>query len=247
MDRCTATSGFLIEKTFTRMCREFLTTRERCRPYLLNKGRYSTPRTDVPPEQMPKQYRGLQREPLQGWVELLRGSGVVEPADDELEASLFLEELLKVEKAECDIIFTLADVQEVITKIKPPVEREIVWARRMDGGDSPPPGAELLGYEPSTFYPPTCESAVAEGMFFTYPVDFEEELARLEGYHEKLNPWGLFDDPSDAEDYLEVYLSCLPPSWDQHLYAYYIVEVRSTAHSQAKGSDGATSLWVSGV
>ena len=81
MDECTVTSGFLVEKTFARMCRECLARIERGWPHLLDRSVYSAPRRDVAPEQMPKQYRGVHREPIQAWTEMLRGSGAVEPAD----------------------------------------------------------------------------------------------------------------------------------------------------------------------
>jgi hypothetical protein len=45
-------------------------------------------------------------------------------------------------------------------------------------------------------------------------------------YHEKLNRYGLFDTPSDAEQYLKDWLSFLPPSTDPHYYKYYTTEVR---------------------
>jgi hypothetical protein len=143
----TTTSGFFIEKTFERMCREFLAGSSLFEPHLLNIGAYSTPRTDVPPEQMTKQYRGLQRGPLQTWVELLHGSGVVEPTDQELAACLFMTELEKAGKVSDDITLALEDAREVLKKIDPPVEREIIWARRMDADDKAPPGTVLLGYE----------------------------------------------------------------------------------------------------
>jgi hypothetical protein len=223
------TSGFLIEKTFARVCREYLAWLAQIRSHRLNKGYYSTPRTDVPPEQMPKQYRGLQREPMQAWDEILRGSGVVEPTDQELEASLFFLELEKAGKAADDFIFAPEDARELLGKVAPPVELEIVWARRMDVADEPPLETVLLGYEPSAFYPPTCDSAVAGGMFFGGPVPNDEEGLRLKAFHEKLNKWGLFDTPTDAEQYLEAYLSLVPPDWDEHKYTYYTTEVRAIA------------------
>jgi hypothetical protein len=222
----TTTSGFFIEKTFARMYREFLAMQRQFHPDRLNKGRYSTPRTDVPPEQAPKQYRGLQREPLQAWIELLRGSGVVEPTDQELAACLFMTELEKAGKVVDDIILTLEDAIEVLKKVEPPVELEIIWARRMDADDEAPPRTVLLGYESNTFYPPTCDSPIAEGMFFTSPGSHDEEGSRFRVYHEKLNRHGLFDTPSDAEQYLKDWLSFLPPTTDPHYYKYYSIEVR---------------------
>lgn len=229
MHECTITSGFLIEKTFARMCREYLDARKRFQPHLLNKGGYSTPRTDIPPERMPKQYRGLYREPIEAWVEALRGSGVIEPTDQELEASLFLEELTKLGKAGDTIIFAMDDTREMLGKIEPPVEREIVWTRQIDATDDPPRGTILLGYEPSTFHPFDSDSPIADGMFFTYPMPNDKEGLRLREYHDKLNHWGLFDTPSDATEYLRAYLSLLPADWDEHRYRYHTTEVRAVA------------------
>lgn len=227
MDEPTVTSGFLIEKTFARMCREYLAGIKYGCPHLLNKGGYSTPRSDVRPEQMPKQYRGVHREPIQGWTEALRGSGVVEPTNQELAASLFLDELDVAGKAGDDFIFALDDAKRLLQMIAPPVEREIIWARRMDAADPPPPETVLLGYEPSAFYPPCCNSAVAEGMFFNWWICEREEDAQLKVHHAKLNKWGLFDTATDAEQYLESYLSSLPADWDERLYTYYTTEVRA--------------------
>jgi hypothetical protein len=208
------------------MYREFLAERRRFKPHLLNTGAYSTPRTDVPPEQVPKQYRGLQREPMQEWFEVFRGSGVVEPTDQELAASLFLTELRRAGKVVDDMILALEDARQVLKKIEPPVEREIIWTRRMDADDEAPAGMVLLGYDPSVFYLPTCDSAIGEGMFFTYRGTYDEEGSRFRMYHEKLNRHGLFDTPSDAEEYLKDWLSFLPSDWDQHRYRYYTAEVR---------------------
>lgn len=227
MDECTVTSGFLIEKTFVRMCREFLAGIECGWPHRLDKGGYSVPRRDVPPEQMPKQYSGLHREPIQGWMEALRDSGVVEPTQQELEASLFLTELERAGKAGDDFIFALDDAKRLMQMIAPPVEREIIWARRMDAADPAPAGTVLLGYEPSAFYPPDCNSAVAEGMFFTCWIREREENPQLKAHHAKLNKWGLFDTPAEAEQYLESYLSSLPADWDEQRYTYYTTEVRA--------------------
>jgi hypothetical protein len=225
----TTTSGFLIEKTFARMYCEFLADQRRYHPERLNTGRYSTPRTDVPPEQVPKRYRGLQREPMQDWYEVFRGSGVVEPTDQELAACLFITELEKAGKVVDDMILALEDGKEVLKKVEPPVEREIIWTRRMDAKDEAPAGMVLLGYDPSVFYLPTCDSAIGEGMFFPSPGSCDEEGSRFKMCHEKLNRWGLFDAPSDAEEYLKDWLSFLPPDTDPHFSPYYIAEVRALA------------------
>ena len=171
---------------------------------------------------------------MQDWLEALRGSGVVEPTDEELAASVFLTELEEAGKVVDDLILTLEDAREVLKKIEPPVEREIIWARRMDADDEAPPGTVLLGYESNTFYPPTCDSPIAEGMFFPSPGSYDEEGSQFRMYHEKLNRWGLFNTASDAEQYLKAWLSFLPPGCDPHRYKYHSTEVRELARETAR-------------
>jgi hypothetical protein len=225
---CSATSGYIIEETFARVRGEFLASHKWHEADFANRITYSIPRIDVPAERMAKQYRGLQREPLLSWEEALHGSGVIEPTNQELEACLFLAQLEDTGRAECDIVFALEDVREVMRRITPPVEREIVWARRVDIPDvaAPPAGTTLLGYEPSEFYPPSCRSAIAERMFFCQPMlnDDDEEGLLFKAYHDKLNRWGLFDTAADAREYWEVHRSWLPR--DLRIYEYHIVEVR---------------------
>jgi len=233
----TTTSGFLIEKTFARMYREFLAAERQFRPHRLDRGGYSTPRTDVAPEQVPKQYRGLQREPMQGWLEVFRNLGVVEPTDQELAASLFLTELEKAGKVVDDMILALEDAREVLKRIEPPIEREIIWTRRMDADDEAPPGTVLLGYDPSLFYLPTCDSAIGEGLFFTSVGSNDKEGSRFRMHHEKLNRHGLFDAPSDAEEYLKDWLSFLPAGSDPHYDTYYLAEVRALKNNGNHGED----------
>ena len=226
MYECTVPSGFMVEKTFARRYREYLAECQRYFPQLLNAEGYSRPRTDIPPEQVPKQYRGLQREPLHAWFEILRGSGVAEPTDQEVTAELFLGELERAGRVKEDVILALEDAREVLRRIEPPVEREIVWARCMDARGEPPVGMVLLGYEPSQFFPPLCNSAIADAMFFPSRVFDSKRSSRFQTSYEKLNRWGLFDTEADAEEYLSVYLSALPAEADEHHYDYHITEVR---------------------
>jgi hypothetical protein len=227
MNDSVVTSGYLIEKTFARVCHEFLAMLRQSRPHLVDKKVYAAPYGDVAAEQMSKQYRGLQREPIQAWHECLRGSGVVEPIDRELEASLLLYEFTQTGRADDDFIFAIEDARELVRRIEPPVERDIIWARRMDACGTVPAETELLGYEPSAFYPPCCTSAVAEGMFFSVWMREREEYPQIRRYLVKLNRWGLFNTPIEAAEFLESYLSLLPMDWDEHREKYYVTEVRA--------------------
>ena len=212
------TAGFLVVKTFERMCREYLVTIERLR---------QTRNEDVfpiPPEQMPGKYRGIARDPIQPWVEGLRDTGLEEPTEEELAASLFMDELMKLRKANEDFIFALNDARKLLEMIPPPAEREIIWARRMDRGDLPPPETAVLGYEPTEFFGSNHSSLVADVAFFRYwrrAHGDDQRKMRFKALHARLNTWGLFDIPADAEQYLN---SCqlLEPG-ERH----YIAEIRS--------------------
>ena len=233
MNDYTIKSGFLVEKTFARMCFEHRARLARGWPHLLDKHGYSVPCENVSPDEMPKQYRGLMRDPIQGWVEALRGSGVEEPTDQELNASLLLAQLDREGKASNDFLLEFQDAKRLLNMIEPPVEREIIWARCIeeDCSISPEVDAELviLGYDPSAFYPPHCHSAIAASMFFTWWECDDEKILRFAAHHERLNKWGLFDTPTDAEQFLKAYLDAFEPSADELRYGHRIVEVRAVA------------------
>ena len=63
------TAGFLIVKTFERMCREYPGHFEK-----LRQAEDSTITHDpIPLEQMPGKYRGVARDPMEPWHEGFRG------------------------------------------------------------------------------------------------------------------------------------------------------------------------------
>jgi len=212
------TAGFLVLKTFERMCREYLAEIE-----LLRKTRNENV-YPILPEQMPGKYRGIARDPIQPWVEGLRDMGVVEPTEQELAASLFMEELTSSGNADEDFIFALDDARRLLEMIPPPAEREIIWARRMDQADPPPPEIVVLGYEPSEFYGSNHCSLIADIAFFRYSrrdVHDDQKKMRFKAHHARLNMWGLFDRPTHAQQYLD---SC--PLLEPHERpCTYIVEI----------------------
>lgn len=197
------TSGFLVVKTFERMYREYL---------IEFKNWWQVEHPGAEPallEQMPGKYAGIDRDPIQPWVEALRDSGVVEPTDQELAASLFMDELTESGRAEDDFIFAMDDARKLLEMIPPPVEREIIWARRIDGADIPPRGTTLMGYEPTAFYAGEHESAIATNAFFRYRRTSDQAdpgKMRFRVYHAKLNRWGLFDTSIDSQQYLDLIL-----------------------------------------
>jgi hypothetical protein len=215
------TTGFLVVKTFERMCREYLATIEQLRQ---TRNRDVFP---IPPEQMPGKYRGIARDPIQPWVEDLRDTGLDEPTEEELAASLFMDELTKSRKEEGDFIFALDDACKLLEMIPQPPEREIIWVRRMDRGDLPPPETAVLGYEPTEFFASNHCSLIASCAFFRHwrPAHGDDQKKmRFRALHARLNKWGLFDTPAEAEQYLDLFLQLLS---GQESEVYYIAEIRS--------------------
>ena len=219
MEEIWPTSGFLVVKTFERRYREYI---EEFKQYYQKKYPDFEPK---PVELLPGKYRGIDREPIQSWLEKLRGSGVVEPTDQELAASLFMTELEDSDRAADDFIFELEDSIKLIEMILPPVEREIIWARRMDKNDMPPKKTEVLGYEPNDFYGSRI-SLVAGNAFFSYDASEEGKyiIMQLEKFHSRLNKWGLFDTPTEAKQYMDFNLE-IKPNLDDGIS--YIAEIRT--------------------
>lgn len=214
------TAGFLVVKTFERMYRDHLATLDK-----LREVDSRDPRDPMPLELMPGKYRGIARDPIQPWYECFRGAGVFEePTEQELEASLFLTELTDSGKAEGWFIFAEDDARKLLAMIRPPVEREIMWAKRVHKVDPPPPETVVLGYEPIDFNG-DFSSLVTGGAFFRYfrTVDMEDpDGMRAKVHHARLNKSGLFDTPAHAQEYAASF-----PLLPEHERPDHIAEVRA--------------------
>jgi len=213
-------AGFLIVKTFERMYREYLSNFAKLRS-VDDRITYNP----IPLEQMPGRYRGVARDPIEPWNEVLRGAGLFdEPTEQELGASLLMTEFRESGKAKGFFIFGQDDARELFNMIHPPVEREIVWAGRTDRTDSPPPEVALLGYEPIDFYG-DFTSLIARVAFFRGFLDAtieDPDGTRAKVHYARLNKWGLFDTPVHAQEYLDSF-RLLP----EHERQDHIAEVRS--------------------
>ncbi len=217
MEDNSVTSGYLVVKTFERMYREFH------RPAEEYEELYSIPREKVPFSEIRKKYRGIARDPIQPWIEELRGSGCCEPIDSELAACLFMEELRQSERAHDDFIFDLGDVVALLQRISPPTEREVIWARRTDRDPEGPMDSALLGFDPTFFYPSEHFSAIADCMCFPAWHGCDAEGTLFLPYHDQLNEHALFDTPELANEFLSFYLS---QEWTER-GEFYIAEIRA--------------------
>ncbi len=215
------TSGFLVVKTFERMYREYLINFEKYRKV---NPEFTYDHDPITLEQMPGKYRGIARKPIETWIEDFRSSGMIaEPTEQELDASLFIQDLNGAGKAKSCFIFELDNAKKLLTMIRPPVEREIIWARRMDKNDPPPPGTEILGYEPIDF-DGDFSSLIAYVLFFRYVwnADCDDpDGTRAKNFYSRLNKWGLFDTPDLARRYVDSF-----PLLPEHERPKHIAEVR---------------------
>jgi len=214
------TSGFLIVKTFERMCREY--------PINFEKYRQVHPEKTLAPialEQMPGKYRGVARNPIEPWIEAFSGAGLFdEPTEQELAASLFMTELRDAGKSQSFFIFEQEDARRLYDMIRPPVEREIIWARRMDRDDTPPPESAILGYEPIDLEG-DFTSLIADVAFFRITLNVtidDPDGSRHRGHYSRFNKFGLFDTPAHAGEYVSSF-----PRLPECERPRYVVEVRA--------------------
>jgi hypothetical protein len=175
-------------------------------------------------EQMPGEYHGIARNPIEPWIEDFRGSGMIkEPIEQELDGSLFLKDLADTGKADFWYIFNWDDVRKLLAMIHPPIEREIIWARRIDTKDPPPQETEILGYEPIQFGG-DFTSLIADVLFFRYfkTSDCDDpDGTRAKNFYSRLNEWGLFDTPDLARQYVDSF-----PLLPEHERPEHIAEIR---------------------
>ena len=176
---------------------------------------------------MPGRYRGVARDPIEPWNEIFRGAGLFdEPTEQELAAFLFMTELRESGKADGFFIFAADDARKLFEMIRPPVEREIIWARRMDRTDAPPPETVVLGYEPIDFNGDFTSLTTCVAFFryrLTTDIDDPDGM-RAKVHYARLNKWGLFDTPVHAQEYLDSF-----PLLPEHERRDQIAEVRAFA------------------
>jgi hypothetical protein len=213
-------AGFLIVKTFERMYRDYLTSFEK-----LRQSNSDFTHAPVPLERMPGKYRGVARDPMEPWYEDFSGSGLFdEPTEQELAANLLMTELRDAGKADGFFVFALNDTRKLFGMIQPPVEREIIWARRIDKTDPPPSEMIVLGYEPIDFYG-DFTSLIANVLFFSYhqTTDTDDpDGMRAKIHHPRLNKWSLFNTPTHAQEYADSF-----PLLPEHERPDHIAEVRA--------------------
>jgi ribosomal protein L7/L12 len=197
-------AAFLIVKRFRALYRSY----ERRTP--LGIQLYSIPQEGVEPDSVPKRYRGLDRDPVDGlpldsMARILRADPAVIPVSLRAPA-LAMASLTGASGTPDFLLPCLDEACNVYLTLGEPEDCEIIWARLGGSGIQPPPQTVSLGFEPTGF-PEGHFSALCDCMCFPRWHGTDDEGTLFADHHARLNSHGLFDSSRDAADFLSFYTS----------------------------------------
>lgn len=219
MQRDNPSSGFLVVRSFSFLYRRF------DKPVTIGRDVYAIPRTDRKAEASARQYRGIDREPLEAWsAEELELDYPYIPKPTEPEACLRMSALESKGLVQDNFIATQADALEVFRRLRVPEEWDLIWAARVDRAHRPPEGSVLLGYE-ATYFCRDHFSAVCDSMCFPRWHGTDQAGELFASYFQLLNHAALFNSPEDAQRFLQFYRST---NWTE-TGDYAIAEIRAPA------------------
>lgn len=182
-------SGFLIVLNFNKLYERYVDR------YKLESEIYAIPILNKSPEEYRIKYRGIDRDPICGYL------------NTDVLAGIRLYELEEEERSEDDFLFEENDALDVFQFLdKEREDYEIVWVRISNSGDSIPEGYKSIGFEPSYFYGGHF-SAVCDCMLIPRWHGTDKEGAIFKEYFNQLNCYGLFDNSVIAKEFLNYYLS----------------------------------------
>lgn len=182
------TKGFLVLKRFEPLFREFAAKPE------FDRRIYALPVFGDEPSSAVVRYRGLDRNAIEGYAK----------------GSLAEIRMAELDRGDADggLLRTLEQARDVLrwAEMESPGIYEIAWTRVAGTAGSPPPGFELLGFEPSYFtgdhFSASCDSLCFPRWHGTDPdgLLFRDHFSRL-------NRDGLFRSAEEASAFLRYYLS----------------------------------------
>lgn len=195
-------AGYLVVKTFQKMYHDYVIR------YNLTRDCYAIPRIDKNPEQYIIQYRGLDRDALDGSVY------------SDILAEVRLTELFDSGRSVDGFLSNYDDALDVYSYLENKEDYEIIWTRINQSLSVLPKHFIAAGFEPTYFgadhFAPQCDC-----MLFPRWHGTDEEGLLFQEYFRKLNRYGLFESVKDVEYFLKYYLSF---DWTEH-DEYKIVEV----------------------
>jgi hypothetical protein len=161
----------------------------------------------VPPEGLP-QYRGIDREPLQGltydYARLFTEAGFPREAN---EATVLLDEIESTTGRDDGWVTASEDIQRVWKALwESRSKYELIFAKEWHDRTEPPQNAQLLGSD-AAYFVFDCFSCICDALFIPRWHGTDLEGILFQSYFSKLNPNGLFDTNGEAMDYLRYYLS----------------------------------------
>lgn len=195
-------AGYLIVKTYPKLFNEFKMQLN------LTHDLYAFPRIDKDPEQNSIQYRGLDRDAL------------TENEYSNNLAEIRLDELEKINKCYHGLIEQFEYAQDAFNYLENKDSYEIIWARIADQTRTPHPGFTPIGFEPSYFVGDHF-AAQCDCMLFPRWHGTDKEGTLFLEHFNKLNHYGLFNSPQEAQSFLDYYLSF---DWTE-TGDYFIAEV----------------------
>jgi hypothetical protein len=183
--------AFLIVKKFEVLYREFAAKPHFTWPF------YALPLHGTDASRVSIRYRGLDRDSLSAYYQ--------KPA---LAAEIRMYELEKLDRCDNAFIFSETDLDEIFAWIEEecPGVYEPVWARVCGSSSRPPLVAIKLGCEPS-YFPGGYFSTICDCMCFPRWHGTDKEGTAFLDFFKQLNEYGLFVDPTIAENFLKHYLS----------------------------------------
>lgn len=182
------TNGFLVLKRFEPLFREFAARPE------FNRRIYALPVFGEEPSRAVVRYRGLDR-------------GAIKPYAHGALAEIRMAEL-DPDDANGGFVTTLDQAREVLAwaEEEAPHVYEIAWARVAATPHAPPPGFELLGFEPS-YFTGDHFSASCDCLCFPRWHGTDPEGLLFRQHFSRLNRDGLFRSAEEASAFLAYYLS----------------------------------------
>jgi hypothetical protein len=182
------TSGFLVLKRFEPLFREFAAKPE------FDRRIYALPVFRDEPSSAVVRYRGLDRDAIGAYT---HGS-LAEIRMAELDP----------DDADGGFIRTLEQAREVLrwAEEEAPSVYEIAWAQVAGTTHAPPPGFELLGFEPS-YFTGDHFSAICDCLCFPRWHGTDPEGLLFREHFSRLNRDGLFRSAEEASAFLAYYLS----------------------------------------
>jgi len=201
-------AGFLIVHQFEEIYLDYCTRFEKVfRDYwdLSDELIYSVPQRTLPPTQVRKKYRGIDRMPLVSWParefpdETWMGR-------EEPEASQAYYDLDTSNRAQDDFILSLVDARHIYSLLRNRERWEIIWAGNSELDLDRNGVGATIGFEP-TWFSGDRFSAVCDCMCFPKWHGTDKKGVLFANHYERLNGHALFNSRDDAKEFLKYYLS----------------------------------------